>query len=167
MTEKKSMFIERFRFGKGTEVNGKREYLELECRMPEGSTDKDFSSEFLAAEYIIDNLLAPVEGCQKTTPTSATPAGQAEPKLLMSMEELEKEPWKASAWVRKDDKLDRKARPGEDAFLPRMVADQRLLKMINEAVNNKLNLYNPPYESITFSGADGGLIARKGQQKKR
>jgi hypothetical protein len=157
--------IERFKFGKGisSEKDGtwKKEYLEVEVKLPDTATDKDFQDEFTAAEYMIDNMLVGVPGMEKQEKPTAKTSNNA--MLLMTFEEIEAQDWKASKWVRPMDAADRKARLGEDAYMPTTVADKRLIEMIKQSPDSKLVL--PPYTEITFGG-DGGLIIRKGPHSK-
>lgn len=163
----KPIQLEKFKLGKGVTKEGKYEYIELEVKLPEGATDKDFETNFMTAEYLIDSLMFNILDVKtpNTTPgvtPGAPSAAPALPKLLMSMEEFEAQGWKASQWVRKDDK-DRAARAGEDSYMPTLAADKRLIQMINGAPNRKLEL--PPYE-VSYAG-DGGLIVRKGPHAKK
>lgn len=166
------MKIERFKFGKGvsSEKDGvwKKEFLEVEVKLPENATDKDFQDEFTAAEYMIDSLLVGVPGIDNSTASTrpTSPPVRPELMLLMTMEEIEAQDWKASKWVRPMDAADRRARVGEDGYMPATIADKRLIEMINAAPNKKLTAYDPPYTEISFGG-DGGLIVRKGPKREK
>lgn len=165
------MKIERFKFGKGvsTEKDGawKKEYLEVEVKLPENATDNDFQDEFTAAEYLIDNLLTGIPGISATETHQPEQHDKSKDSpFLMTMEEMEAQDWKASKWVRPMDTADRKARVGEDGYMPATVADKRLIEMINAAPNKKLIVYDPPYTEISYGG-DGGLIIRKGPKREK
>jgi len=86
---------------------------------------------------------------------------------LITIEEIEKLPWKRSNWVKKEDP-DRNAKPGEDAWIRTSDCDSRLVKLINEAPKDKKGrpeLDLPPYEfSMTD---DGGLVIRRAHKAKK
>lgn len=158
------MQLERFKLGKGFTKDGKTEYIEVEVKLPEGATDKVFAENFMTAEYLIDSLMYNMLDVKKPDTTPSAPAAIAPLKLLMSPEEFEAQVWKASSWVRKDDQ-DRHAKVGEDGFIPKLAADKRLIKMIDEAPNNKLVF--PPYDQVAYSGLDNSLIVRRGPKSKK
>jgi len=94
-------------------------------------------------------------------------SGVQPPKYqLITMEEIEKLPWKRSNWVKKEDP-DRNAKLGEDAWIRTNDCDSRLVKLINEAPKDKKGrpeLDLPPYEfSMTD---DGGLVIRRAHKAK-
>ena len=159
--------LESFRLGKGVTRdigNGQwtKEYIEVEVKLPEDATDEDFTANFLAAEYKIDNLLqAPATAAPKEA-KHAVP----QPKITMTPDEIDKLPWVASNWVRKDD-LDRNARPNEDAWIKLENSDSRLIRMLDEAHGEKLEL--PPYAFEYKEFADSGqkIIVRRGPKEKR
>ena len=84
----------------------------------------------------------------------------------MTPKEIDKLPWIASNWVRKDDK-DRNAKPLEDAWIKLENSDSRLIRMIEEAPDGKLSL--PPYdfEFKEFADSKAKLIVRRGPKEKK
>lgn len=158
--------IERFRLGKGISRENSegvwlKEYVEVEVSMPDGATDKDFTANFLAAEYKIDTLLeAPKTAAPKETKTE-----KSQPRIVMTPDEINQLPWIASNWVRKDDP-DRNAKEFEDGWIKREDADPRLIQMLVECHGEKLEL--PPYtiETKTFTDSGTTLIVRRGPKAK-
>jgi hypothetical protein len=159
--------LERFKLGKGiTQENGDgqwiREYVEVEVKLPENASEKDLVANFTATEYLIDQLLQP--------PKTAAPAEKkpAQPQVAITMapEEIDKLPWIASHWVRKDDNKDRNARHGEDAWIKLENSDSRLIRMLDES-QGKLEL--PPYTFEYKEFADSGqkIIVRRGPKAKK
>jgi hypothetical protein len=95
----------------------------------------------------------------------APPAKQV--TALLPPETIEKMPWVASSWVRKDDK-DRNAREGEDGWIKLENSDSLLIRMMDEAgcdKNEKTFLDIPEYKYVfsykTFPDSNAKLILRK------
>ena len=157
--------LERFRLGKGItrEAEGAwtKEYIEVEVRLPENATSQDFVANFTATEYMIDQLLQ--------APTTAAPTERPkapQPKITMTPEEVDKLPWIASNWIRKDDK-DRNARSGEDAWIKLENSDSRLIRMIDEAPDGKLSLPSYDFEFKEFADSQAKLIVRREPKEKK
>ena len=157
--------LERFKLGKGVtrEAEGTwtREYVEIEVKLPENATSQDFVASFTAHEYMIDQLLQAPATPAAPTEKPKTPQS----RITMTPEEIDKLPWVASSWVRKDDK-DRNARSGEDAWVKLENSDSRLIRMLDES-HGKLEL--PPYnfEYKEFSDSKAKLIVRRGPKEKK
>lgn len=154
-----------FRLGKGITLdngNGSwtRQYIELEVKLPEKAMDKDFTNAFTSAEYMIDQLLA-----QPQTATPPVKSDAAQVKITMTPQEVDLQPWIASKWVRKDE-ADRKARPGEDAWVKEDdVRDPRLVEML-KAGNGQFEMPGVyTFEHKVRPGYTTGLIIRHGPQK--
>jgi hypothetical protein len=158
--------LERFTFGKGitreAEGTWTKEYIEIEVKLPEKATDKDFVANFTAAEFMIDQLL-------EQPKTAAPPAKTAESqvKITMSPAEVDALPWIASIWVRKADP-DRKARTGEDAWMKEEECrDPRLLEML-KAGGGKFEMPGVyAFEHKVRPGYETGLIVRHGPKTER
>ena len=161
--------VESFRIGKGVSkenVDGTwlKEYVEITVKLPEGATGKDFLANFVGAEAMIDQLL---EAPQTAAPAKTAPAQQPHGQVItMTPEEIDKLPWTASNWIRKDDP-NRNARPMEDAWIKLENSDSRLIRMIEEAPDGKLCL--PPYdfEVKRFQDSGAKLIVRRGPKGKK
>lgn len=159
--------IERFRLGKGItkedHENGQwtKEYIELEVKLPEKATTKDLVSNFTAAEYMIDQLLEQ----PKTVAPPEKKSAEPQVKITMTPAEVDALSWIASNWVRKDD-ADRKARPGEDAWIKEEeTRDHRLMEML-KAGGGKFELPGVyTFEHKLREGYATGLIVRHGPKK--
>jgi hypothetical protein len=159
--------LERFTLGKGItrEVEGTwtKEYIEIEVKLPEKASDKDFIANFMAAEYMIDQLLEQ----PKTAAMPEKKTAEPQVKITMAPSEVDALPWTASSWVRKDDS-DRKARLGEDAWMKEEdCRDPRLLEML-KAGAGKFELPGVyTFEHKVRSGYATGLIVRHGPKTER
>ena len=157
--------LERFKLGKGITREAEqgiwtKEYLEIEVKLPENATNQDFVANFTTTEYMIDQLLQ--------APATATPTEKPkvpQPKITMTPEEIDKLPWIASNWIRKDDK-DRNACPGEDAWIKLENSDPQLIRILEEG-QGILEL--PPYTMELKEFQDSGikLILRRGPKEKK
>jgi hypothetical protein len=166
-TSSKVGTLERFKLGKGVtrefEGTWNKEYIELEVKLPEKATDKDFIANFMAAEFMIDQLLE-----QPKTAAPEKKAAEPQVKITMAPAEIDAMPsWIASQWVRKDDG-DRKARPGEDAWMKEEECkDPRLLEMLREG-NGKIELPGVyAFERKIHEGYTTGIIIRHGPKKRK
>ena len=159
--------IEGFKLGKGiskenSDGSWTKEYVELQTKLPEGATDKDFVATFLACEYQIDQLLEQ----PKTAAATAKPTEQPT-RIIMAPAEVDALPWTASQWIRKDDP-DRKARPGEDAWAREdEVKDPRLLEMLKTG-GGKFEMPGAyTFEHKVRPGYESGLIVRHAPKTER
>jgi len=143
--------------GRTEPVNGKenspwlRALYTIEYELPENVPEDMLKATLYNLEKIIDERLA-----QPLAPI---------PQQVISMEDIEKLPWIRSPWVlesaKKRGDTDKKAKPGEDAWIKRADGDYRLEKMIEDA-GGKLEL--APY-TFSFAGRDNSLIVRKVSKK--
>jgi hypothetical protein len=141
------------------------------------SDAEEWTKEYFEIEMIVEdpaelevakaNLTGLIDGwlsSSKHSQPAAKPAPRQE--ITMTPEEIDKLPWIASNWIRRDDK-DRNARPGEDAWIKLENSDSRLIRMIDEAPDGKLSL--PPYEFEfkTFADSSTKLIVRRGPKEEK
>ena len=134
-----------------------KEYFEIEM-IVEDSTELEVAKAKLTG--LIDGWLS----SSKHSQPAAKPAPQQE--ITMMPEEIDKLPWIASNWIRRDNK-DRNARPSEDAWIKLENSDSQLIRMIEEAPDGKLSL--PPYdfEFKEFADSKAKLIVRRGPKEKK
>ena len=166
-TEGRIGIVERFTLGKGVSQEQNdgcwtKEYFEVEVRLPEKATEKDCVANFMAAEYLIDQLL---EKPKSTAQHSAAP----QVKLTMTREELDALPWLASKWVRPSD-ADRMARANEDAYMIEDLENpqEKLNAMVDEAKKMGLKVVDfPPYklEYKLKQGYNTGMYVRYGPRQ--
>lgn len=126
-----------------------KKYLEITVKLPEAFPPEKLAEAVAEADELLGHLLG-----QPLTKAMAP---------LITMEEIEALPWVRSPWVKKSDP-DRKAKPGEDAWIKRTECDTRLEALISDAPNQKFEDY-PPY-SFSFAGEDKTLVVRKVKREK-
>ena len=147
-----------FKVGKGKTLRPSeaeewtKKYLEFTIRLPEVCPPEVIDKVIVETEMKIDEWLALPE--------------VRLPESLISMEDIEALPWKASPWAlkkRRPGDNEPAARPGEDAWMHQDVCDERLKAMIKDAPDGKLDM--TPYE-FSIGGRDGNLVVRRYKREK-
>jgi len=136
----------------------------------EGDFMVEYGLEIILPENVQEDALQAIRiGIEQTIDAwlSEPVASGVQPKhQIITIEEIEKLPWKRSNWVKKEDP-DRNAKIGEDAWIRTSDCDSRLVKLVNEAPKDKKGrpeLDLPPY--VFSMTDDGGLVIRRAHKAK-